>query len=483
MRCLLTLLLLCLTCLPRAWAQSMLPDLGDASSNVLSPQMERRIGESIARDIRQRDPDYVDDPELSEYLTSLGGKLTSASRDIRSDFEFFAIRDPSINAFALPGGFIGVNTGLITAADTESEIASVLAHEISHVTQRHIARQFGQQQQAQLPTMVAMVAAIIAARSRPDLASGAAMAAQGSAIASQLGYSRDFEREADRIGFQTMTSAGFDPRGMSAFFEKLQRTHRIMDDGSAPGYLRTHPLTLERISEAQNRAQTAGYRQHVDSLEFHLLRAKLRAQSGDSRDAVNYFRAVVRDGRYANEAAARYGLVSALFRNKELSQAQAEFNLLRALAPRSPMIETLSARLLAASGDSAGALAQLRQGLQRFPYSRALSYALTQTLMDAGRVTEGMAMITEQIRLYPRDPQLLALRARGFAMQGKRLLQHQTLAEYQVLQGNLALAVEQLQLAQTAGDGDFYELSVVDARLKQLRAQLAAEMKQRRDSR
>jgi predicted Zn-dependent protease len=139
--------------------------------------------------------------------------------------------------------------------------------------------------------------------------------------------------------------------------------------------------------------------------------------------------------------------------------------------------------LLAASGDSVGALAQLRQGLQRFPYSRALSYALTQTLMDAGRVTEGMAMITEQIRLYPRDPQLLALRARGFAMQGKRLLQHQTLAEYQVLQGNLALAVEQLQLAQTAGDGDFYELSVVDARLKQLRALLAAEMKQRRDSR
>ena len=170
------------------------------------------------------------------------------------------------------------------------------------------------------------------------------MAAQGAAIQGQLGYSRDFEREADRIGFQTLQAAGFDVRAMPSFFEKLQRFTRVTDDGTAPGYLRSHPLTADRIADAQNRAQNAPYRQYADSLDFHLVRAKLRAETGEPREAVTYFNSVLADRRFANETAARYGLASALLRNRQTADAKAEVTKLRSGNVKSPMIDTLAAR-------------------------------------------------------------------------------------------------------------------------------------------
>jgi len=159
--------------LPRAAAQTALPDLGGAGETTLSPQVERRIGESIMREIR-RDGAYIDDAEVSDYLGSVGARLTQETAGARHDFEFFAVRDPSFNAFALPGGFIGVHTGLLAATETESELASVLGHEVAHVTQRHISRMIGQQQQMQVPVLAGIAAAILLARTRPDLAAGAA---------------------------------------------------------------------------------------------------------------------------------------------------------------------------------------------------------------------------------------------------------------------------------------------------------------------
>ncbi len=314
-----------------------LPDLGDAGSAELTLATERRIGESIMRDIR-RDPSYVEDPEVAEYLNGLGARLTSVAAGARQEFEFFAIRDPSINAFALPGGFIGVNTGLITVSDSESEIASVLSHEIAHVTQRHIARQIGIQKQMQVPMMIAMAAAILLGRSRPDLASGAMAATQGGAISSQLAYSRDFEREADRVGFQTLSASGFDVRAMGEFFEKMQRYTRLQDSGVVPSYLRSHPVTSERISDAQARAEGMPYKQRADTLEYHLVRAKLRAEAGEARDAVRIFTDAVNDRRFANEPGARYGLAVAYLRVKEPKRAEEEIARLRAAKVASPMV-------------------------------------------------------------------------------------------------------------------------------------------------
>jgi predicted Zn-dependent protease len=470
---------------PRAFAQPLLspllsqgsaplPDLGGAGDAALSPQVERRLGESIVREIKFREPSYIDDPELSDYLGDLGARLTGAS-GARQDFEFFVLRDPTINAFALPGGFVGVHTGLINSSDTESELASVLAHEIAHVTQRHIARMFGQQQQMQMPLMVALAAAILLGRARPDLGSGAAAALQAGAVQTQLSYSRDYEREADRVGLQSLEAAGFDTRAMAVFFDKLQRSTRVMDDGSIPGYMRSHPVTSERIADVQNKAANFPYRQHVDSPDFYLVRAKLRADTGEARDAVAYFESSVRDQRYASQAAAHYGLTSALLRAGRARDAEAELVRLRATGARGPMIETLAARVKRATGDNAGAAALLAEARGRYPYSRPVLYAYVDSLQESGNNTEAVAALNDALRLYPRDARLRSLQAKTYAALGKRLLQHQAQAEFYALQGNLPGAIEQMQLARAAGDGDFYQLSVVDARLKDLRAQHTVE--------
>ena len=304
------------------------------------------------------------------------------------------------------------------------------------------------------------------------------MATQGGAISSQLAYSRDFEREADRVGFQTLTAAGFDARGMGEFFEKMQRYTRLQDSGAVPGYLRSHPVTTERISDAQARAQGMPYRQRADSLEYHLVRAKLRAEAGDARDALRIFTDAVNDRRFANEPGARYGLAIAYLRVKEPKRAEAEIARLRADKVASPMVETLAARARLEQGDAAGALAVLKAAMQRYPYRRSVLYAMLATLQEAGRYDEVLATIAEPLRLYPRDPKLQEALAKAYAGQGKRLLQHQALAEFYFLQGSLPAAIEQLQFAQSSGDGNFYEQSAVDARLKELRAEHAQEVKE-----
>jgi predicted Zn-dependent protease len=460
---------------PRAFAQTgvqSLPDLG-GTDTALPPALERKIGESIMREIRFRDPTYLDDAEITDYLATVGSRLAGA----RQDFEFFAIRDSSVNAFALPGGFVGVHTGLITTAETESELASVLAHEVSHVTQRHIARMISQQQQMQMPMMVALAAAILLGRSRPDLAIGAAAGAQAAGVQSSLSYSRDFEREADRLGLQRLEEAGYDPHAMAAFFEKMQRSTRVSEDSTIPGYFRTHPVTSERIADVQNKAASMPYRQHADVLEFQLVRAKIRADGGDARDAVASFESVLREQRYASEAAARYGLATALVRSGKVPQAQAQLERIRALSAASPMIEILDSRIKAATRDGAGAAGILAKARERYPNSRAVAYAYIMLLQANGQNDTALTVLRDSLAKYPRDARLYGLQAKTYATLGKRLLQHQAQAEVYVLQGSLPAAIEQLQLARTAGDGDFYQLSVVDARLKELRAQHSEELR------
>jgi predicted Zn-dependent protease len=469
-------LLAMLAVFPRALAQG-LPDLGDISGATLSPQMERKIGESVVRSIRLRDPTYLDDPEVQDYLRKTGGRIVEANPDARGEFEFFAMRDPSINAFALPGGFIGIHSGLITASDSESELASVLAHEVAHVTQRHIARQVADQDKLSIPVMLGVLGALLASRSNPDLAMGAATIVQGVAAQRFLNDSRDCEREADRVGQQSLNAAGFDPRAMPVFFEKMQRATRVMDDGSFPGYLRTHPMNTERIADAQNRGAALPYRQHVDSIDYHLVRAKLRAEHGDPADAVTNFAGALRDRRYANEAGARYGHVVALARAQRPQDAWAEMGRLRALKVDSPMIETLAARLRQMLGDAPGAIELLRTAMAKYPSRRPLVYAYLGALQLAGRHAEAAPMLAEQVRLYPRDERIHGMQAKTAAELGKRVQQHRAQAEVYALQGNLRGAIEQLQFAQTAGDGDFYEMSAVDARLRVLRDAHAIELK------
>ena len=464
-----------LTAVPPVLADG-LPDLGDTAQLALTPQMERRVGESIMRDIRLHDSTYDDDPEATAYLNVLGNRLVAASQDAHQDFEFFLEKDPTLNAFALPGGYIGVNTGTIVSAQSESELAAVLAHEIAHVTQHHMARMASNQGKLSTAALAAMVLAILARNSQAG--SAAAAIGQAGAITAQIGFTREYEREADRIGFKTLQKAGFDVRAMPSFFERLQKAGRLYEN-NAPAYLRTHPITSERIADAENRIQGVPYKQTPDSLEFQLVRAKLRAGQGDARDTLAQLESDFHDKKYSNETAARYGVAVAMLRAEQPARAAAELApLLR--TTDDPMLVGLQARIKKASGDEKGALAVLQQGLVRYPNNRALNYACIESLQRLGRNREAAALVDEQIKNYPHDMHLYALRAKGYAALGKRLLQHQAQAEVYVLQGSLPAAIEQLQLAQKSGDGDFYQLSSVDARLRDLRQQLAQEKKDKK---
>jgi predicted Zn-dependent protease len=453
-----------------------LPDLGESAQADLSPQMERRIGEQLMREVRFRDPAYLDDPEVSAYLNDLGARLAAASDDPQQDFTFFAVRDPTLNAFAWPGGYIGVHTGLLLAAQSESELAGVLGHEIAHVTQRHIARLVGKQKQASIMSLAALVVAILAARSNSEISQAAITGAQAAGIQSQLAFTRDFEREADRIGIQTLEGAGFDVRGMATFFERLQRFSRLYEN-NAPAYLRTHPLTTERIADMESRAELRPYRQVPDSLGFQLVRAKLRAALGTPEEAMTDFETLLRERKFASEAAVRYGLARAALRAKSFALADREIAALRRLVSASPMVDTLAAEARRARGDQAGALEIYRHARKRFAQSRALTYGMIDTQLASGDAQAAREAAAEELRDHPGDPKLWELQARSYAALGKRTAQHRSQAEVYALQGSLPGAIEQLQLAQRAGDGDFFEQSAVDARLRELKTKQAEEAK------
>lgn len=456
-----------------------LPDLGESARAELSPQIERKLGESIMNEIRLREPSYVDDPEINDYLNRLGTRLVESSANPTGDFHFFAIRDNTVNAFAMFGGFVGMNTGTILTAQSESELAGVLAHEIAHVTQNHLARQIAKEKQNTLPSMIAMAVGILAARSNSSVAAATVTSAQAGVVQAQLAYTRDFEREADRMGYQSLEKAGFDVRGMGDFFERLQKAGRLYEN-NAPVYLRSHPLTVERISDMQNRTQDSPYRQVVSSLDFHLVRAKLRAQMGTPREAVIEFETQLREKKYGSQAAANYGLVFALMRSKDAPAAQRAIEGLRALKVASPIIAGLAAEIRASLGDLPAAQAIYRDALQRFPQSKALVYGYAESLFAGRQYDQALPFLESQLQLNFADYKLYGLQAKTYSAMGKRLQQHRAQAESYLLQGQLGQAVEQLQFAQQASDGNFYEQSAVDARLRELRKLQTEEARRKR---
>ena len=477
-----------------------LPDLGDVSQATISPRQERQLGLQIMAEIRA-DRSYLDDPEIAGYLSNLGNRLLAGSSADHPDqeFEFFALQDPSINAFALPGGFMGFNSGLILAAQGESELAGVMAHEIAHVTQKHLARMISGQKYSMLTTLASLALAILVSRSNPQAGQAAAAASQALAIQSRLDFTRDHEKEADRIGLNILASAGLDSNGMTEFFERLQKAGRFQENG-APSYLRTHPITYERIADIQNRTQNMSYRQVPDSLDFQLVRAKLRALQGKPKDAVRYFESSVRDKRYNSEVAERYGLINALLRDSNYVRADKELTLLyetsRAggmiemlenhrlgtaiqieykISRSSPMIETLAARVKLAMGQPADALGIYRAALRIYPQHRALTYDYAEALLRNDSVDAALKFINQQLLFTPNDIRLYNLQAQGYAALGSNLLQHRAQAEAYVRQGRLTAAIDQLQTALRSNDGDFYQVSGAEARLKELREQAAAD--------
>lgn len=474
MRIFFILLLLC--CIPLCANADGLPDLGDPSQEELSPQQEQQIGEQSMLQIRAGKT-YLGDSEVDDYLNDLGYRLASNSNDPSQSFDFFAINDDNINAFALPGGYIGVNTGLILTAQSESELASVLAHEIAHVTQHHLARMFAHQKADTMTSMAALAVAILAARTNPQASQAALIGAQASSIQRQLNFTRAHESEADRVGLATLERAGFDVHAMPEFFERMQRGTRLLDNNT-PSWLLTHPVTAERIADIENRVRQMPYKLVADNLDFQLVRAKLLATEKSPREAVAYFEQALSGPRkFGDPVVQRYGLALALLRAGKTSQASQELATLRKAMPSNDMIDTLSGHIYKAAGMSDARLdAFYRDATQAYPQHRALAYDYAEHLIEEKKYAEALKQLEDRIGNYPNDARLYELQARTYAALDKPQEEHHALAYNYILHGDLRGAIEQLELAKQSGS-DYYQLSIIESDLKQFKGWAAEQEK------
>lgn len=450
-------------------AGSELPELGDASAADLSPLAERKLGENIMREIRWKEPTYLDDAEVEGYLNRIGGRLAASSENPEQDFFFFGIRDNSINAFALPGGYIGVHTGLINAVTSESEFAGVLGHEIGHVTQHHIARTVAQQNRVGMAMLAGMLAGIAAIRANPQVAQAAIVGSQAAAIQSQLSYSRDFEREADRAGVQTLERAGFDVRSMASFFERLRKQTRVYET-NLPVYMRTHPLTEDRITDMENRVGQMRYKQVVDSPDFLLVQAKIRSEEGPPAEAIKQFEVRLSKSETSTPAD-HYGLARAQLRGAKPEAAQTALKPLLDQSPwsKNPMVATLQAEIYRAQKNDTAALSVLDTAYRQASSNKSLLYAYTDLLVDTGKSKLAAELLQAASQKTPGDARVWERLAKAQFANKKMTAQHRAQAELYVLQDQIFEAINQLEQAQKAQDADFYEMSAVDARLGELR--------------
>lgn len=466
-----------------------LPSLGDTERSELSPLMERKLGEQIMRDIRH-DRDYLDDAPLLEFLNTFGNGLVAIRPEARGeagyDYFFFAVRDLSLNAFALPGGFIGVHSALILAAQNESELASVLSHEIGHVAQRHIARMLGKQRQDALIPLASAVLAALAARGSPDASAALLMGGQGLALQRQLNFSRDAEREADRIGLQILKDANYDTSGMISFFGRMQNASRSYTE--APAYLRSHPLTTERIADIQARTRDQRYRQRADSMDFQLIRARVRVLQDTSvqglRDAVVAFDNQLQQKTPQQTVSALYGKAFVAFKQGSVAKAQGLMQEAAAAAQgpaaigQSAVFSSFSIDLKLAAGQYPDALKEAEAARQKFPVSRGIARQYADALIELERFDDAVNYLRDQAQLYRQDPKLQEQLAKAYAAQGKQALQHLALAEAYALSGSVPAAIDQLGIARRSPDASFYDQSVIDAREREFKARWLEEMKE-----
>ncbi len=451
-----------------------LPEFGAPSGNVLSPAQERRLGQAFMRSVRSSQP-VINDPWMTSYIQKLGQKLVAKSRSSGRSYEFFLIDEPQINAFAGPGGYIGVYTGLITTTESESELASVLAHEIAHVSQNHLVRSFDAVQRMSLPVAALAVAALVlgSATNNPDIGFAAATGLQAGLAQRQINFTRANEQEADAIGIETLAKSGFDPQSMSVFFERMGQATRLYDNGRLPEFLRTHPVTTNRVADARGRAGNYPYRQRPDSLDYHLLRAVLKnRQFRNSKEAVSHFSKTLASHRYRNEEAQRFGYVMALMDNRQYQKASAQLKKLLLKRPEQIAYIIAQGELLKKSGKRKQGALVLRDGLELYPGNYPLTIYYAESLLDLGEPDKAMDLLEKQLRARPDDQTILRLLAKAAGDAGQASLGHEYLAEYHYQTGSLEAAIQQMRIALKDKTDNYYRDARLTARLRAMEDEL-----------
>lgn len=451
-----------------------LPDIGTSASTVISPADEQKLGETFFRQLR-REVEVIDDIQINDYLSTLGHRLASYSDKPEQSFRFFAVKEPSINAFAVPGGFVGMHTGLILTTRSESELASVFAHEIAHITQRHIARTIEASERFSLPTVAAIiVGAILAGASgNAQVGEAAIVAAMAGSVQMQINFTRTHEKEADRVGIQILAKAGFDPHDMANFFERLQASTRFYG-GHVPEFLRTHPVTTDRIAETRDRAAKYPAKLQSDPPLYHLMRAKLLVLVTDNKqELVTRLKKMLTTKRYRDERATRYALALALLTIKQTDGVQTQINWLLKNDSDRVIYRLLKTKLALLQDNYPKAIQEYEQALQIYPGDKMLGLDYAEKLLQNNNAQKAKTVLLGIS--FSSNPYYYRLLARAYQETGAKAEAHFTLAENYYLIGQTSLAIEQLKQARQNVTQDFYLASRIDARLWKLQEELREE--------
>lgn len=464
-----------------------LPDIGSPASSSLSLDDEYRIGLQVLRQLRD-EGQIIEDPEATEYLQSLGSRLvTQATGDSGQRFSFFFVRENSINAFALPGGFIGVNYGLMLATRNEAQLAGVLAHEIAHVTQRHIARRVRSQGRQSIATVAAILAAILvgAATGSSDATMGGVAMAQGAAMQQQINFTRANENEADRVGMSFLAAAGFDPYGMPDFFETMGRRSSISatNRNALPEILQSHPVTTNRIAESRSRAaQFKDLSPTAETVSYALTRERLRVLATPAEENVRRYYA---DRRLKDTIPSSGDLYGEALASYQSGNARASLDALIALArdyPQVPMLQATLGSAQMSAGETEEALNTFRRALTLSPRNIPLTMRYAEALLKVNQAKTAHAVLLDLFNNVAPTPEQIRFTALAASSAGDTGDAAYYMSEYHIATGNLPLSVAQLETALAAPEITSVQRSRYQARLDEVREAMFSDRKRRREA-
>jgi len=443
-----------------------LPEIGTVGANTLTIREEKQLGSEFMRYVREKKT-LLDDPILVGYLQGLADKLQSKQRETSQEITIFLVDDPSINAFTGPGGYIGILTGLILAARTEGELASVLAHEIAHVNQRHLVRDLEANSKMSLASMGAILAGLVLGGNNPQIGEAVIASSIAGSAQKQLTFSRYHEQEADRIGLELLVNAGFDPRDMVSFFEILQQKQRTMGS-SAPEFLLTHPLTLSRIADARNRAEQYPKSFPGDNLTFQLMQA--RASTLTQKPGPNPFDAEKNSIELNRQAVQYYqGLVN--WKGGKYAQARQILQQLLNEYPQRLLYHFSAAMIELEDNNPSQALKITQHALDLFPGSTPLIELHARVLLQLDKNREAANILKSALRQKPGQAHLYRTYAETLSKMGKISDAYRAQSEYEYLLGNIHQAIDHLQQALKSTNLAKYDRISIEARLEEMKSE------------
>ncbi len=424
-----------------------LPEMGDSAGTLISPQEEKQLGEAFFRGLHQQ-VDINQDSEIQQYIQTIGEKLVSQSDTPAYPFHFFVVMENAINAFAGPGGYIGVNSGLILMTEAESELASVMAHEIAHVTQRHLYRSYEASSRLSIPMVAATLGAILLGTQSGAAGQAAIMAIQAGSVQFQINFTREHEEEADRVGMQTLSKSVFDPRSMPTFFERLQQSTRYAGQ-NIPEFLRTHPVTASRISDSRGRAEGYPYKQYPDSLAYQLIKTKLQVLLSVDNDEIRaLLQARLNQGLQEQRTVANYGLGLVALKTQNFTQAESIFQGLAQEFPQQPHYSSALARVALESSNYKIALDRYQKLTNKFPENDAIKIEYVGALLKAGEPSNAKIVLVQLSQKMQSLPIFTQLLAQVYGDLNQPAESHRYLADYYFAMGETQQAILQIRLAQ-----------------------------------